>query len=145
MMKIILLISYCLLPIALIAQNDNALKYASTITVQDLNKHLSIIAGADMEGRETATEGQRKAATYIESQFKHIGLKYPSQLKGFQQTYPLFKDTLLNANLRINKKKYEVGKDFILIPGSSFKQNIKSPEIVFIGYGIDDTNHNGRL
>jgi hypothetical protein len=35
---------------------------------------LYIIAGAEMEGRETATEGQRKAAAYIEKHFKSIGL-----------------------------------------------------------------------
>ena len=42
-------------------------KYAATITTEDLSKHLYIIAGAEMEGRETATEGQRKAAAYISS------------------------------------------------------------------------------
>ena len=139
--KPIILIISCLLPISLLAQNDNALKYASTITQQDLKKHLSIVASAEMEGRETATPGQRKAAAYIESQFRQIGLKNPSQLKGFQQTYPLLKDTLLESSLRIGNKKYEVGKDFIVVPATSLKQNIKSPEIIFVGYGIDDKNY----
>ncbi len=114
MKNIILLYAYSILPIALLAQTDNALKYASTITEQDLKKQLSVIASAEMEGRETATEGQRKAAAYIESQFKAIGLKSPSQLKGYQQSYPLYKDTLLNSSLRIGSKKYTLGKDFIV-------------------------------
>jgi hypothetical protein len=138
--KISLLVS-CFLPISLLAQNDNALKYASTITQQDLKKHLSIVASAEMEGRETATPGQRKAATYIESQFRQIGLKNPSQLKGFQQSYPLLKDTLLESSLRIGNKKYEVGKDFIVVPVTSLKQTIKCSEIIFVGYGIDDKNY----
>ena len=48
--------------------------YAKTITSADLKKHLYIVAGAEMEGRETATPGQRKAASYLEQQFKSIGL-----------------------------------------------------------------------
>ena len=39
--------------------------YAKTITTADLKKHLYILAAPDMEGRETGTEGQRKAAAYI--------------------------------------------------------------------------------
>ncbi len=46
--------------------------FAKTITAGDLKKHLSIVASAQMEGRETATPGQKKAAAYIEQQFKAI-------------------------------------------------------------------------
>jgi hypothetical protein len=44
------------------AKPDN---YAKTITAADLKKHLYVVAGAEMEGRETATPGQKKAASYI--------------------------------------------------------------------------------
>ncbi|MBK7308727.1 MAG: hypothetical protein IPI88_18070 [Chitinophagaceae bacterium] len=57
----------------LFAQTDASAKYGAHITSNNLNKHLSIIAGAEMEGRETGTEGQRKAAAYIEAQFKAMG------------------------------------------------------------------------
>jgi hypothetical protein len=136
-----LLIANCLLPIALFAQIDNAQKYASDITRSDFKKHLFIIASAQMEGRETAMPGQKKAAAYIESQFKQIGLKHPSQLIGYQQSYPLFKDTLLSSSLEISKKKYVLSKDYFLIPGNLLKQNIKTKELIFVGYGIDDKNY----
>ena len=139
--KKILLVVYCFLPIALFAQTDNALKYASGISGTDLKKHLSIIAGADMEGRETATAGQRKAAAYIESQFKQLGLQHPSALNGYQQTYPLLKDTLLDASLKIGKSKYIFGKDYTVTAGNALAQDIKSDKIIFIGYGIDDKNY----
>ena len=48
--------------------------FANSITSDDLRKHMYIVAGPEMEGRETATEGQRKAAAYIENYFKTIGL-----------------------------------------------------------------------
>ncbi len=134
----ILIIANCLLPVVTFAQSDDAEKYASGITSKDLKKHLAIIASADMEGRETATAGQRKAAAYIEEQFKQIGLLHPSQLNGYQQSYPLFKDTLLGASLKIGKNKYILSKDFSITSGNSLAQELRSNQIVFVGYGIED-------
>ena len=54
------------------AQNKTAEKFAGTITPAELKTKLSVIAGADMEGRETATAGQRKAAKFIEDHFQKI-------------------------------------------------------------------------
>jgi hypothetical protein len=36
-------------------------KYLATITQTDLKKHLTIVASDEMEGRDTGTEGQKKA------------------------------------------------------------------------------------
>src|ERR1035437_5986338 len=66
------------------SQTASAIKYAETITQAGLKKQLTIVASADMEGRETGTEGQRKAAAYIESQFKEIGLTSPQSINGYQ-------------------------------------------------------------
>ncbi len=49
-------------------------QYAKTIRAADLKKHLYIVAGPEMEGREAASAGERKAAAYIENEFKRIGL-----------------------------------------------------------------------
>ena len=136
-----LTIACCLLFITVCAQNDAALKYASTITAQDLKKQLTIVASAEMEGRETATAGQRRAAAYIEGQFKQLGLLYPSVLKGYQQSYPLYKDTLAKSVLKIGKIKYVFGKDYVVMPGTDLKSEIKSKQLVFVGYGIDDKNY----
>jgi len=126
----------------LLSQTDSAWKYAETITRGDLKKQLSIIASAEMEGRETGTEGQRKAAAYIESQFKEIGLKSPESLNGYQQYYPLIKDTLFPRIFKIDHKKFEYGKDYLLLSGSSEKEEFKSDKIIFAGYGIADKNYN---
>lgn len=123
------------------AQSDAAIKYTETITEADLKKQLSIVASTEMEGRETGTEGQRKAAEYIESQFKEFGLKAPESLKGYQQHYPLFKDTLIPRNLKIGNQKLEYGKDYIVQPGSYKGDKFKAGQIVFAGYGIEDKNY----
>src|SRR5215210_293695 len=64
---------------------NNPQPFAETITTADLKKHLSIIAGTAMEGRETATPGQRKAAAYIENQFKQLRL-LPGSNANYQMT-----------------------------------------------------------
>ena len=46
----------------------NPKPYAALITAADLKKHLYIIAGPEMEGRLTASPGQRRAAAYIENE-----------------------------------------------------------------------------
>src|ERR1039457_6296270 len=100
------------------SQTDSAWKYAETITQTGLKKQLNIIASADMEGRETGTEGQRKAAAYIESQFKEIGLTSPRSLNNYQQDYQIFKDTLIPKTFKLGKRKYNFGEDYIVTPGS---------------------------
>ena len=56
------------------APKVNPDKYGKMVSADLLKKELYIIAGAEMEGRETATPGQKKAAAYIENHFKKHGL-----------------------------------------------------------------------
>ncbi len=123
------------------AQKDDASKYASVITGTDLQKHLTIIASDEMEGRETGTEGQRKAAAYIESQFKMLGLKTPLGQDGYQQYYPLYQDSLFNAELKIDGKDAVFGKDFITPLNTNETGKFKGKKVVFVGYGIDDEKY----
>ncbi|MEP7251743.1 MAG: M28 family peptidase [Ginsengibacter sp.] len=128
-----------------LTQTDAGLKYAETITQSALKNQLTIIASREMEGRETGTAGQRKAAKYIKGQFMQIGLKPPPSLNSYLQVYPLKKDTLIPKSLKIGKTKYEFGKDYVVTPGSDNGQEFKSKEIVFAGYGITDTNYDDYI
>lgn len=124
------------------SQTDSAWKYAETITEAGLKGQLTVIASADMQGRETGTEGQRKAAAYIEDQFKKTLLKFPALLKGYQQVYPLLKDTLIPKTLKIGKRKYDFATDYIVTPGTGENSEFNADEIIFAGYGISDMNYN---
>jgi hypothetical protein len=123
------------------AQNDPT-PFAKTITAADLKKHLTIIAGAEMEGRETGTEGQRKAAAYIEAQFAAMGLKSPDALKGYQQYYPLSKDSITESSLRIQGKDYQFGKDYMASAMLNGNAQTKFSHVVFGGYAIADEKYN---
>ncbi len=141
MKKIVIFLSlsfFC--QFALFAQIDTAAKYGTTITAADLKKHLTIIASDEFEGRETGTEGQRKAAAYIENQFKQMGLNSAVALNGYQQMYPLYQDSI-SSELTVNKKKAVYGTDYICSAASSENGTSKATKIIFVGYGIDDTNY----
>ena len=96
------------------AQLNDAAKFAAPITTDLLKKHLTIIASDEMEGRETGTAGQRKAAAYIEAQFKAIGLKAPVNFNGsYQQLYPLNQDSMVltESHAKIGDIELEYGTD----------------------------------
>ncbi|WP_276481189.1 M28 family peptidase [Paraflavitalea pollutisoli] len=127
-------------PLGMMAQKAvNPTPFANTITAEDLKKHLYIVAGAEMQGRETATEGQRKAATYIENYFKQVGLT-PGNNGAWQQSYPVYQDSLGSASIEINGKKFQPYTDFTANLGGSSSSSLMASEVVFVGYGISDAN-----
>src|SRR5215213_697857 len=85
--------------------------FAKTITAEDLRKHLFLVASAEMEGRETATPGQKKAAAYIETQFKNLGLQAANN-GSYQMYFPVYQDSLISASLEVNGKNFQLDKDF---------------------------------
>lgn len=137
-MKRIFLALSLVFGISVAIAQDPAAKYAGSITGDNLKKHLAIIAGAEMEGRETGTEGQRKAAAYIESQFKAMGLKSAPALNGYQQLYPLYQDSLLTSKLSGGGSDAVFGTDFITPLNANENGSFKGKKLIFIGYGIDD-------
>ena len=141
-MKKLFFLPLTLLCFQAFCQIDLSAKYAAEITGADLKKHLTIIAGDEFEGRETGTEGQRKAAFYIENQFGILNLKKPDALKSYQQFYPLYQDSLLESSLIVKGMVAKYGTDFFIpLPGNE-NARFKSSELVFAGYGIADSAYN---
>src|SRR3972149_2272805 len=119
-------------------KDDPRSVYAETITVTDLIKHLSILAADDYQGRETAKRGQKKAAEYISQQFKLMGIPELST-GGYLQDVPL--DLLFPGEATVAVGEiisFSFGKDFYYLPGGD-NQKLKTAEVVFAGYGIQDS------
>ena len=116
-----------------------ASKYANLITQKGLKEKLSIIASAEMEGRETATPGQKRAAAFIESQFKQFGLK-PGNGTSYQQYYPVFQDELTAKKLQVNGKNYVWDKDYSFALNTISNTDAAFSNAVFVGYGIVDSS-----
>ncbi|MEO6405633.1 MAG: M28 family peptidase [Ferruginibacter sp.] len=139
--KLFLILPFLIISMGIYAQSD-ASHYAGMITGDALKKHLTIIASAEMQGRETGTEGQRKAAAYIESQFKSAGLTFPAALKGHQQFYPLYTDSTISVDLKIDDNKLTYGTDYIAPANTNESGKFKGKQLVFAGYGIEDASYN---
>lgn len=81
------------------AQTIDANTAAKQITAAGLKKHLSIIASAEMQGRETGTEGERKAASYLISQYKQLNYT-PGNAGSYRMPFNLFQDKITKSTFR---------------------------------------------
>jgi len=62
--------------------------YLNSITADELKTHLYIIAGDEMEGRDTGTEGQKKAGKYLIEQYKKNNISFPPGAVDWYQKVP---------------------------------------------------------
>jgi len=114
-----------------IPKKMNPEPFAKTITVADLKTKLYTVASADMQGRETATEGQRKAAAFIESYFKSLGLK-PGNGDKYQLEYPVYADKLEHAEVAVGDSSYQVNQDFSVVYSLNHNSTDYFSEVMYV-------------
>ena len=127
------------------AQNTDIYKKLSEyVTPQSLKETLSILAADSMEGRETGTAGERRAANFIAQKFKSMGL-LPGNKGSYFMPFTLFQFSLDNATLKINNKNYLLNTDFSVSTRSPFTGKINLDHLLlFLNDNIlDTTNLNG--
>ena len=120
--------------------DENAAKYAKSITAGELKEHLYIIASDEFEGRETGKKGQKMAMEYLIKNFKSFGIK-PIDKYEFTQPFDLIEQTTTNISLTVGNETYTVLKDFSISPSIIQKQKIEN-DIIVIGYGIEEGKYN---
>ncbi|MBT8232306.1 MAG: M28 family peptidase, partial [Saprospiraceae bacterium] len=129
--------------VAMIADsNDYAIQLANTITAEDLESHLSILASDLFEGRETGEPGNEMAANYIAEHFDKLGLpKVGLENTYFQQVS--FNKTGWNTNeMVINGNKYKHLWDYMSFATMNDElPNFSPNEVIFLGFGIDDPKY----
>ena len=65
------------------------LQSASSVGVEDLRRHIAVLASDEFQGRKPGTEGETKSLVYIASQFRAAGLE-PGAVEGsWYQPVPL--------------------------------------------------------
>jgi Zn-dependent M28 family amino/carboxypeptidase len=116
-------------------------KIAGSITDKDLKEKLTVIAGPSMEGRETATPAQKKAASYIENYFRELGLQ-PGNGTSYQMEFHVYQDSVTSSSLTVNGRNLKPFNDYIISPFSITSGNWSNDSIVFAGFGIVDSTHN---
>ncbi len=124
---------------------EAATPYAETITPADLKKHLVIIASDSLEGRDTGSPGQRKAADYVAKHFEMYGLTPlatdSAGAKTYMQHYDLYQRSYGDVHIRANGRTFDLNMDFYLNGLVSTDGEVSLPT-VFAGYGVESTPYN---
>ncbi len=120
----------------------NPLPLAQTITKTDLEKHLTVIASDEFEGRETGTEGNRKAAEYIASVFQGMGLPPMGDNGSYFQRISFSWTMWSEIGMEVNGKTYKHLWDFMAFPAQNAELGtLETNEVIFLGYGIEDKKY----
>ena len=121
-----------------IDQSTAEITFAATITAEELKEHLYIYASDEFEGRETGTQGQKKAAAYIKDEYKALDISAAQGNGDYYQEVPLKIEKMPSGTLQIHGTDYLLGEDVLAFEGAEGK----FVDIIYAGYGIDDENYN---
>lgn len=115
--------------------------YANFITEELLRKHLTVLTADSLEGRETGTPGNDKAARYIASVFKKIGLEPIVGDSSYFQPIYMTSKRWNDIHLKFNEGDFKHLFDYIALPALNDDVTLDYSEIVYAGYGIDDPKY----
>lgn len=128
----------------------NAIDFASVIDSSYLHKHLSVIAHDSLQGRDTGSEGQRKAGEYIIKEYKRLGIvsgiEDGSYLQPVEFNTSKLNSVTYSVNQMVKPAKGEAlhltttlsadsESDIVKVFGSDVSFNA---EVIFAGFGITD-------
>jgi hypothetical protein len=120
-----------LLPVALVAADDAARWWS----------HVEYLASDALEGRNTGSEGHRKAAEYVASQFAQAGLKPAGENGSFIQPVSFLTKQLdesassLALRTSAGTKNLRLGDEAIIRTSVDPASSLDA-ELVFVGYGL---------
>ncbi|TAD86302.1 MAG: M28 family peptidase [Bacteroidetes bacterium] len=81
--------------------------------VQNLQKHVGILAADSLEGRRTGTAGEQKAIAYLKSQYEALGIPPASTKGGYFLPFEVNEGKSWGSStLMINQQKLKIGSDF---------------------------------
>ena len=130
-----LLMSLCMVSVAAFGQ-DASVKYAGTITESDMKAKLSVLASDDFGGRETGTEGQKKAAQFLEDFYKNLGLIGPVN-GSYRQEFKMYQSDWSDVYVKAGRKKLMNGEDFLFVGNADLGKEQKMP-VVYVGEATED-------
>jgi Zn-dependent M28 family amino/carboxypeptidase len=87
------------------------------ITTEYVDRLIKTLSSDDMQGRGTFTPGIDKAATFIASEFKSIGLKPLAGASGFRQSFFKYKISPSSVQVTLNGKPVEAAN--IVVTGTT--------------------------
>ena len=117
------------------------------ISIADLTRHVSYLASDELEGRQTGSEGIRKAADYIKKSLRNSGLLPLNQQSGsfefeFEFTGGFEIEDGKNA-LSFNGLNIDLQLHLDFVPLSFSASGLSEGEVVFAGYGLSKPGNLG--
>jgi len=123
------------------ATQEDIIGYASTITSDELKEKLYIYASDEHQGRETGSEGQKKALDYIKDHYVSINIPSAVTPDTYFQEVPLKNIKTPKVSITVNGTSFNYFEDFIS-QTSAATGTFSANEIVYAGYGIDHEKSN---
>ena len=121
------------------ATKEDIVRYASTISQDELKEHLYIYASDEFEGRNTGDAGQKKAVEYLKKEYETLGIN--SVIEGnYFQNVPLSIVKTPTVTMSVNGKSFNYFDDYISMTAAA-SGTIAATEIIYLGYGIDDDKY----
>ena len=109
-MKIAFALIVTLSACAYFAQDSRS--YIELIDSNIIRKHAVILASDSLEGRDTGQRGQKKAAAYISSEFRKIGLD--SLTDSYLQKFNLIRE-MRSGTMKLENKELNYPQDFTYV------------------------------
>lgn len=113
----------------------------------ELRKHIEVLTSDSLEGRFTGSADQKKAATYILSQFKQAELK-PFNDTCFYQPFELYSWHWGDVSISDSLNHFKHYLDFVYMSHSPIEPGINAP-CVYIGEGniniVNSLNLDGKI
>ena len=129
-----------LLSTVLVAQNSTKSTASPNFDGKSWWDYIKVLAADDMEGRETGSEGLRRAAAYIVEQLKKDGLE-PAGVDGFYQPVKLVSRQIDESGSSLALVRDGKSEPLALGQDAMFSTRVAlAPEtsalMVFVGYGL---------
>ncbi|KUJ83173.1 aminopeptidase [Microbulbifer flavimaris] len=108
----------------------------------NMRRHVEYLASDELAGRETGTEGYKRAAEYVARQFEAMGLQ-PAGSQGFMQPVPFRRASWAGREptmvLRGNDGDitFKFAEDFVASPPTVSQDLAATAPLVFVGFGIE--------
>ena len=119
--------------------DSSAYKYAQSIDKDDIQQIIFSLASDSMLGRNTASEGQKRAESYIVEKFKELEIG-PGNGDSYLQEFSVVTKGFLEMDLVINDQR--ISNDDIFSTKGIKGSELECESIVFAGFGINSDNYN---
>ena len=111
------------------------------ITPEDLRQRLFLIADDSMMGRESGSRGDFKAAEYVASEFRRLGLEPAGENGTYFQTVPLWNAAVdPTSRLDVNGTSLVLNRDFIPSSIGARPGALDGVQTIY-GGSVSDTSH----